>query len=507
MQGIDWGTTRLKLENDAYALFEGADVFVTSQTYSGTDPWIYGDGTIRCVGNGMTWQINSDNATMFDITAGGWGMDYSSLIATGDNCSLGTIVSPAVTDPLLGARFISTRSLFQGYKTGLTLVQPGNIHIDISFFYDAADAVGPMLSVIGMGKAGVIEATEVTMVSATSDFLYISPITESPVTCLGVTLADGQSFFTTGTTGAITLFADNSKGATAINSVTNIVDAIPRFNVSLFIPSPQVGQEVVISGFVTRTEYNGTWIVTDTNGSSWFEVEVITYGGDDTGSYLTNSVTVTSGTHGLSSGDAVLITDTMEYNYGSVIYGVQTNTFNINTDWQTAETSGTWNDGSLDHSSKYVTTFNNGQQQDSNPAPSFNVADNATTTTTTTGWGAVAFGTAGSALITGNTNQNFTLIDDVTGLMRYEGIDPLTIKMNPSISMVKSGGSTEHQFRLFKTVGTPAFDPHTVKRSISTLTGAASLNCSAFLNPGDEFRLEVKATTTPSTITLTDFSL
>ncbi|MCP3685756.1 MAG: hypothetical protein GY861_24170, partial [bacterium] len=142
MTEIDWGTTRLKLENDAYALFEGADVFVTSQTYSGTDPWIYGEGTIRCVGNGMTWKITADNATMFDITSGGWFMDYSTLMTTGDNCSLGTIVAPSVTDPLLGARFISTRSLFQGFKTGLTLVNPGNIHIDVSFFHDSTDAIG-----------------------------------------------------------------------------------------------------------------------------------------------------------------------------------------------------------------------------------------------------------------------------------------------------------------------------------------------------------------------------
>ncbi len=501
MQGIDWGTTRMLLENDAYALFEGADVFVTSQTYSGTDPWIYGEGTIRCVGNGMTWQLNSDNATMFDITAGGWGMDYSSLIAAGDNCSLGTIVSPKVTDPLLGARFISTRSLFQGFKTGLTLIQPGNIHIDISFFYDAADAVGPMLSVIGMGKAGVIESTEVTMSSATSEFLYISPITEAPVTCMNVTLADEQAFFTTGTTGAITLFADASVPAEAVTSVTDNA-GVARFNFAA-PPTLYVGQKVVMSTF---TNYDNVTATITATGAGYFETDV-DYNGADTGSFLSNSVTVTSAAHGLSELDAVLITETMEYNHGSTIYNVVAGAFQVNMDWHTAETSGTWNDSSLDHTSKYVNTFNNGEQQDSNPAPSFNVADNATTTTTTTGWGAVVFGTAGVALVAGNTNQNFTLIDDISGLIRYEGIDPLTLKMNPSISMVKTGGAVEHQFRLFKTTGTPAFDPHTVKRSISTSTGAASLNCSAFLNPGDEFRLEVKATTTGSTITITDFSL
>ncbi len=501
MQGIDWGTTRLKLENDAYALFSSADVFVTSQTYSGTDPWIYGDGTIRCVSNGMTWQINSDNSTMFDITAGGWGMDYSSIIAAGDNCSLGTIVSPAVTDPLLGARFISTRSLFQGFKTGLTLVDPGNIHIDISFFYDAVDAVGPMLIVDGLGKAANIESTEITMVSATSDFIYISPRTEAPVNLATITLADGQSFFTTGTTGAVTLFADASVPAEAVTSVTDS-GGVARFNFAA-PPTLYVGQTVVLSTF---TNYENVTATITATGAGYFETNA-DYNGADTGSFLSDSVTVTSATHGLSELDAVLLTDTMEYNHGSAIYNVQTNTFQVNMEWHTAETSGTWNDGSLDHTSKYVTSLHNGTQQDSNPAPSFNVADNATTTTTTTGWGAVVFGTAGSALLTGNTNENFTLLDDVSGLIRYEGLDPLTIKLNPSISMVKTGGAVEHQFRLFKTTGTPAFDPHTVKRSISTSTGAASLNCSAFLNPGDEFRLEVKATTTGSVITITDFSL
>ncbi len=504
MQEIDWGTTRLKLENDAYALFEGTDVFVTSQTYSGTDAWIYGEGTIRCVGNGMTWKITSDNATMFDITSGGWGMDYSTIMTTGDNCSLGTIVAPSVTNPLLGARFISTRSLFQGFKTGLTLVQPGNIHIDISFFYDSTDAVGPMLSVIGMGKAGVIESTEVTMASATSDFLYISPITEAPITCLGVTLADEQSFFTTGDTDDITLFSDATITAQGIDNVTSD-GGIADFEFTG--PTVYVGQKVVITGYTTNPDYNGTFTITETDGTTYFKTGVDWGSDEGTGAFDSDSVTVVSTTHGLSNGDAVLITDTMEYNYGSVIYAVQTNAFQVNMEWHTAETSGTWNDGSLDHSSKYINSFNNGTQQDSNPSPSFNVADNATTTTTTTSWGAVAFGTAGTALVTGNSNQNFVLLDDVTGSIRYDGLDPLTLKLTPSLSMLKGGGAVEHQFRLFKTTGTPAFDPHTIKRSISTVTGAASLTCSAFLNPGDEFRLEVKATTTGSTITITDFSL
>ncbi|MCP4650372.1 MAG: hypothetical protein GY853_09885 [PVC group bacterium] len=502
MQEIDWGTTRLKLENDAYALFEGADVFVTSQTYSGTDPWIYGEGTIRCVGNGMTWKMTGDNATMFDITSGGWGMDYSTLMTTGDNCSLGTITAPSVTDPLLGARFISTRSLFQGFKTGLTLVQPGNIHIDISFFYDSSDAVGPMLSVIGMGKAGVIESTEVTMSSATSDFLYISPITEAPVTCMNVTLADEQSFFADGDTGDITLFADASVSSESVTSVSDN-SGVARFNFSA-PPTLFVGQEVTMTSF---TNYdNGTFTITAT-GAGYYETEVAYNIADTGGSFTSDSVTVTSATHGLSELDAVLICCTKEYNHGSTIYNVQTNTFQVNTEWHTAETTGEWNDGSLDHTSKYVNSFNNGAQQNSNPAPSFNVADNATTTSTTTSWGAIAFGTTGSALVVGASNENFVLLDDVTGSIRYEGLDPITIKMNPSISMLKSGGGVEHQFRLFKTTGTPAFDPHTIKRTISTSTGAASLNCSAYLNPGDEFRLEVKATATGSTITISDFSL
>ncbi|MCP3685822.1 MAG: hypothetical protein GY861_24500, partial [bacterium] len=111
------------------------------------------------------------------------------------------------------------------------------------------------------------------------------------------------------------------------------------------------------------------------------------------------------------------------------------------------------------------------------------------------------------AIEVGNSNQNFVLLDDVTGLIRYEGLDPLTIKLTPSISMFKSGGDVEHQFRLFKTAGTPAFDPHTIKRGISGDTGAVSLNCSAVLNPGDEFRLQIKATSSGSTITISDFSL
>ncbi len=504
MQGIDWGTTRLKLENNAYALFSSADVFVTSQTYSGTDPWIYGDGTIRCVGNGLTWSMTADNATMFDITAGGWGMDYSTLMTTGDNCSLGTITSPFVTDPLLGARFISTRSLIQGFKTGLTLIQPGNIHIDISFFYDADDAVGPMLSVIGMGKAGVIESTEVTMSSTNSSFLYVSPITEAPVTCINVTLADEQTFFETGDTGDITLFADASISAQDIDNVTSDSGtAVFEFTGS----TVYVGQEVAISGYTTNTDYNGPSSITETDGNTYFKTGIAWGSDEGTGSFDSDSVIVTSNGHGLAELDAVKIFNTMEYNHGSTIYNVQTNTYQINTPWHSSETSGNWNDGSLDHESKYVNTFNCGEQQNSNPAPSYNVENNTETTSTTTSWGNVILGTTGNAVVTGNTNQNFVLLDDVTLLTRYEGIAPITIKLTPSISVLKSGQQdVVHEFRLLKTTGTPAFDPHTVSVGVGA-EQPITLNCSAYLNPGDEFRPQVKAESGSSTITVSDFSL
>jgi len=503
MTTVSFGTNQVRFENFDFVIFEQDDSFISSIEYDGTSPWFIGEGHLRLAGKGCTLKMTADNATMFDLN-GGFGSDFSSLVADGDNSSMGEIRGQAADlTAIISARFFLTLTVVSGFRYGILLNSIQFLNLDSINTFLASDAIGPEYTLIGDYDFISFNAVEIQAPNAGSSFLKIDPTVENSAIITKCLLTGAGDFFEPGATGAITAFADASEPAEAVTSVTDN-GGVARFNFTA-PPTLYVGQKVVMSTFSNYT--NGTFTITAT-GSGFYETGV-PFNGADTGSFLTNSVTVTSAAHGLLDGATVLITDTIDYNLGSVIFNVAElgNSFEINALWSTAETSGTWDTGSLTEESKFVTARGNGVEPDSNPQPSISVGDNAETTTTTTSWGAIVFGTAGSAIIVGNSNQNFALVDELTGELRYEGVLPLSLKLTPSITKVKSGGSVEHQFRIFKTVGTPPIDPCVVKSEISTTTSSVSLNCSVFLNPGDQFRPEIRATTTGSVVTITDFSL
>ena len=141
-------------------------------------------------------------------------------------------------------------------------------------------------------------------------------------------------------TGAITAVADASVGATAITSVTNS-GGFARFN---FTPGPTllVNQDAVISGFTSNLDYNKTLPITAT-GAGFFET-TLPFGTDETGSFLSNSVTVTSAAHGLLEGVRSVISGTTDYDGSFLIYDVQANTYRVNETFVATET-GTWASG------------------------------------------------------------------------------------------------------------------------------------------------------------------
>jgi hypothetical protein len=162
-----------------------------------------------------------------------------------------------------------------------------------------------------------------------------------------VTLSRGDLFDTSGNTDEFTAVADASISAQAISSVTDS-SGIARFN---WTPGATVyvGQEVQVSGYVSNPTYNGTHIVT-ASGSGYYEVSSIAFGSNEaTGSFDSDSVTITSAAHGLSNLDGVTIDTSLaiDYDGGATIYNVQTDTFQIDREWTETKT-GTWSTEGLD---------------------------------------------------------------------------------------------------------------------------------------------------------------
>ncbi len=125
--------------------------------------------------------------------------------------------------------------------------------------------------------------------------------------------------------------ADAAVGATAITGVT---DNGGKARFAFTGPTLFAGQTVVISGFTTNPDYNtlaGGETITDTDGTTYFEVGSIDFGSDETGSFTSPTVTVTATGHTIADGEVGLIAvGDIAYDGDQVVYNVLTNTFQIN---------------------------------------------------------------------------------------------------------------------------------------------------------------------------------
>jgi len=144
-----------------------------------------------------------------------------------------------------------------------------------------------------------------------------------------VVIASPPSYFTlhSTTSGLFTIVADNSIVLQTINSVTDS-GGIARFNHSL--TDPVVGQTVVISNFITNPDYNTTGRVTVV-GTGFFELANIVFGSDETGSFLSNGITITSTAHGIVDDREVVLktVDATTYDGTFLIYRATANTFDV----------------------------------------------------------------------------------------------------------------------------------------------------------------------------------
>ena len=372
--------------------------------------------------------LSATNAGFCDMNlTGNFTMERNTLTFTGGGLTSIGLMSKG------GVIFIE--SVITGFRNGISFDDSQAMQIIGSLL--VSDFVGTT-QFIQIDKLGIAASfTDTGMIGGASQSLFnINPSINptGTINISGVLNNGASSYFKSGTTGAITLFADASIGATAITSVTSGT-AIPaggnyaRFNhagTDVF-----VGQRVVTSTFTPEVTYNQTLIVTVT-GAGFFEGDIestglpIAFTNDDAGSFLSNSVTVTSAAHPLGNLQSIAITDTINYNGGFIIYNaLLTNTFQINAVFVTGETAGNWDTGSLDQTDPRLNVINSGNQISSMTLAQSNLSSQQTaviTTTTFTISTIVSNGSGGSTVtttaahgysdrrgveITGTSNSNF----------------------------------------------------------------------------------------------------
>jgi hypothetical protein len=316
-----------------------------------------------------------------------------------------------------------------------------------------------------------------------------------------ITMA-GTLFDETGSTGSFTTVADASISAQSIASVTDS-SGIARFN---WTPGATVyvGQEVQVSGYVTNTAYNGTWIVT-TTGVGYFEVSSIAFGSDEaTGTFDSDSVTITSASHGLANLTGVTLDTALatDYDGGVAVYNSQTNTFQVNRAW-TATQTGTWSTKGLSQIDPRVISIGSPSYPDSRYHFSGYVNNNTTAVGTIVNntFRSMEFGT----LIETSSTERFKLIDTQTGIFEYTGNEEITVDLANDYTTVSSGGAVEFRFLWYVDKNTGTFvaidDPNEAMNELGSVAAATSGHSSVVIQKG--YKLQPRVTRSTGTSALT----
>jgi hypothetical protein len=444
--------------------------------------------------------LNGDNAKFINITGAGFNSKFNDfrVTFTGTGTTIG-----GTTNTFDGTNEFLDGTI-AGFKDGLTINNTGGTQVIGVLFISDFTGTDAILKAINVPALAVNFNTNVFIGGASQSNYYIDPTITVPMQVQGNITGGPTSFFKSGSTGIFTAVADASIGATAITSVTDS-SGVARFHFTG--PTVYENQEVVVSGFITNTDYNGACIVTATDGTSYFEIACAPFGSNETGSFLSNSVTLTEVGTALTEGETVLLDTTLStmYDGGTYVYNKQTNSVQVNKTWDSTIT-GTWDSGSLTEDSKYVNSVGNGAQPDSSSNASVFVSGNAVTFDTTGSgtWDPMDLGTA----LEGQSNSRFKLIDPATGEMEYTGLTPINVGLAGSISALKAAASVvNHKFRVNKTQGSEPFDAIEPERGLSTAAASIALVSSIHLNPGDRFRPEIASQTSATTVTITDLSI
>lgn len=406
---------------------------------------------------------------------------------------------------------------FNNLITGLTIADSTNVRVLNTEMMSLGVGAGPMLTF--KGQADTIKATGVTFqLGASEKGIRIDPglPDDVVVTVTNCDVTGGGTLFDTSglagrESGVFTSVADASISATAITAVTSGTvlseGTIARFNHSgtdVF-----VGQLVTVSGFSTNTNYNTTGRVTVT-GTGFFELLEVAFGTDETGSYASDSVTLTDVAHGLLNGDPLTVdTDlAVDYDGGSYAYNVTTDTFQISRPF-TSSLTGTWNTFGLNQQDPRVLASGNPGFAASAYLLSGSIKNNVTATTVANGsWSNIET----PALAPGTAIERWKYLVPSEATARFIGNEPFDGIINVTFTANKGGSGTD-TFRVRLSAdsggGFVAFpDAEEVSFSLNTaIELVVTISVPAFVLNGTSVRPEIYGDGTTDPVTFRNVSM
>lgn len=447
--------------------------------------------------------LAAPSGTLFDITANPQIAAPSTAIFSLNNCNFSSIAGNTI-GTVTNVRIISiSDNIFNGFQEGVSFInaQPGILN---TTFIMNGFGTAPIISANGFANDSLFDGVGFNTSQSQSLFNIdpdVAGFPDAGIIINNTRNTTSSPFYETGITGTFTAVTNAVVSAIAITSVTDSV-GLARFNFTVG-PTLFVGQEVTISGFVTNTAYNGTFFITIV-GTGFFIAEFIAFGSDETGSFLSNIVTITSTGHGFSAGQTMLITDTVNYDGGAHIFNVNVNDFQINRTF-VDDVSGEFDTGSLTEVDPRMIARNNSKRPDSIViAFGFVNAQTESTLITNGAYGGIrVIGFADNGI-----TQRLTLSIPDFGVYRYDGLESLSGSITANLSATKIGSTQNYRFTVsingaVPVFATTVFAPMEVKTTKVQIT----LTLPIQLEPSDSLQIMVAGDGTADPITITDLLL
>lgn len=473
-----------------------SNAFINTLTYTNASDAQFKGDNIR-LGIFDVTMSGSSVATAFDIDEGVVSIKFPDF----DNYdSLGTVRN--LSD------FYSIGCFFRVISDGLDVIDCSGITVSNALIFANSGNTFPFFNIIG-GLSGDIQIIDnIINNDSFSTLVRVGPFypDDQHVSVISNNvLVASNTFDTTGDTGTFTAVSDAAVSSTSITSVTDN-GGLARFIFSVG-PTLFVNQQVVLSGFTTNTSYNGTFLITFV-GAGLFEVGV-DFGSDEaSGSFVSDSVTMTDTGTTLSDGDRVTIdTDSStDYDGGAIVYNQLTNSFEVSRVF-TSTAAGSWSTGGLDQKDSKVLSVNNAGSVNSKYICSAFVNNNLTDSGTIVNntFKDVVFGTGGSALVEGSNMERWKLIDEINGTFEYTGSEPFDGSLEYDFSSFSTGGSQLFRFKWVIDTGSGFVDlDDNVESILSIGSNAKSLTKtqSLIISKGEQIKPQVTRNAGSSPITM-----
>ncbi|MCK4784661.1 MAG: hypothetical protein KAV87_12985 [Desulfobacteraceae bacterium] len=466
---------------------------VNNLLYAGNDPMISAtDFLTFTVEQGVYIYTGAGTAPVFDVDAGaaiGAARFFAfrqvlfgfNSIGTIKNCRLVNLNTLQITD-------------------GKDFILENNTQVLIEAMVIEDLSPGPLTTMQILGEIDVSAriTNAIWEVGVDQSALYIDPTigANSRISLLQIDVATtgNGEFFRSGLNGLITQINDNTSNGT----VTSITDNSPNgivVNVSL-AHNLELTQEITLS--TSTPNYNVSKTVISRPNANAFTLD-IPFEGDDTGTYIANSVIViTNQAQFLNDGDTILITGTINYNGGAKIYNsTPPLTFYMNRTFlgiESANPAGFYDAGSLTGADPRVRVFQVEGEKDSKTIFNYGTSGNADPTTI------AAEDTFGDLVLEVNPlspifaldTERFTLINRATGEFRYDGMEEVTLMLSGFATAFKAGSTERYTFiptingvSQEASIVPSAFD---IKTEIDTVVFSGV----TLLFPGDTIKMQVK---------------